>query len=101
MKIIRSSAPVLLLLVLHAHAETPLFLAPEYLLATRDTLQVELFSAPHVCDWDTDGDKDLLVGQFVYGHILFYENIGSNTDPLFAAPEYMYADGSIITLPFS
>lgn len=89
------------ILAVMSYAQAPQFLAQKHLFAAGDTIRVEFFSSPHVFDWDGDGDKDVLVGQFVNGHILLYDNVGSNNDPLFAPPEYVYADGSIITLPYS
>jgi hypothetical protein len=42
-------------------------------------------AAPFVCDWDGDGVKDLLVGQFGEGILWIYRNVGTNTHPKFAA----------------
>jgi hypothetical protein len=38
-------------------------------------------AAPFVCDWDGDGKRDLLVGQFGGGVLWIYRNLGSNADP--------------------
>ncbi len=37
----------------------------------------------HVCDWDDDGDFDVLIGTF-YGDIAVLENIGTKREPRFA-----------------
>ena len=66
-----------------------------------DSLEVGFYSAPVAYDWNGDGKKDLLVGQFQYGLIRFYPNIGTDTQPLFDGYEFLTADGEIITLPFS
>ena len=42
-------------------------------------------AAPFVGDFDGDGVRDLLVGQFGNGVLWFYKNIGTNTQPKFAA----------------
>jgi hypothetical protein len=42
-------------------------------------------AAPLVVDFDGDGKKDLLVGQFGDGILWFYKNIGTNAQPLYAA----------------
>jgi hypothetical protein len=42
-------------------------------------------AAPFVCDFDGDGVKDLLVGQFGGGQLLIYHNEGTNTQPKLAA----------------
>jgi len=95
--------PIILVLlwIVLALTQTPRFSGQEYFFADGDTLRVNYFSAPYVYDWDGDNDKDLLVGQFVYGNILFYENIGTHLEPVFDAPIYLQADDSIITLPFT
>jgi len=42
-------------------------------------------AAPFVCDFDGDGVKDLLVGQFGDGILWIYRNVGTNTQPKLAA----------------
>jgi hypothetical protein len=42
-------------------------------------------AAPFVADFDGDGVKDLLVGQFGDGILWFYRNLGTNTNPRYAA----------------
>lgn len=41
-------------------------------------------AAPFVCDFDGDGLKDLLVGQFGEGLLRIYRNEGSNSEPKLA-----------------
>ena len=42
-------------------------------------------AAPFVCDFDRDGIKDLLVGQFGQGILWIYRNEGTNSQPKLAA----------------
>ena len=42
-------------------------------------------AAPFVCDFDDDGIKDLLVGQFGQGILWIYRNEGTNSQPKLAA----------------
>jgi hypothetical protein len=42
-------------------------------------------AAPLVVDFDGDGKNDLLVGQFGDGILWFYKNVGTNTQPQYAA----------------
>lgn len=42
-------------------------------------------AAPFVCDFDGDGVKDLLVGQFGDGLLWVYRNEGTNSEPRLAA----------------
>lgn len=41
-------------------------------------------AAPFVCDFDGDGIKDLLVGQFGDGILWIYHNEGTNSQPKLA-----------------
>jgi hypothetical protein len=40
----------------------------------------DYLAIPCVCDWDADGDQDLLAGGFVTGRIFLFENIGNKPD---------------------
>jgi len=42
-------------------------------------------AAPFVCDWDGDGIRDLLVGQFGGGILWIFHNEGTNAQPKLAA----------------
>lgn len=62
-------------------------------------IDVGYYGAPVMFDWDMDGAKDLILGQFTSGWIRLYHNIGPDTAPEFNGFEYFYASGSQITLP--
>jgi hypothetical protein len=74
--------------------------------------------SPLVCDWNNDGKKDLVFGMTPKQEdletpydwpdqgdgdktddegFLFYENVGSDADPVLAYPSWIRADGQIIT----
>ena len=57
-------------------------------------------SSPDVLDLDSDGKKDLLTGN-TYGQLLFYSNVGTNSDPNFSGYLAVEADGVPIDLPGS
>lgn len=54
---------------------------------------------PCVTDWDGDGKKDLIVGQFSGGKIRLYLNKGTDEVPEFKGFQYMEAGGKEIALP--
>ncbi len=54
-------------------------------------------SSPVVLDLDDDGKKDLLSGN-TYGHLLFYSNTGTDTEPSFSGYVHVESDGVPIDL---
>jgi len=54
---------------------------------------------PWVADWNGDGRKDLLVGQFVGGKIALYLNEGTDAAPRFGSGRFLEAGGKEISLP--
>jgi len=54
---------------------------------------------PYVTDWNNDGKKDLIVGQFSGGKIRLYLNHGKDNAPVFKDFEYLKAGGEEISLP--
>ena len=45
-------------------------------------------AAPFLFDLDSDGDRDLLVGQFGDGKLKFYFNTGTDKKPVYGKPEW-------------
>jgi hypothetical protein len=54
---------------------------------------------PSAVDWNGDGKKDLIVGQFEGGKIRLYLNQGTDNAPVFKDFTYLQAGGEDIDLP--
>jgi hypothetical protein len=58
-------------------------------------------ATPYVVDWDGDGKKDLLVGQFGDGKLRIYLNRGTDARPKFEGFTYLQAGGKDASVPVS
>ncbi len=70
--------------------------------ANGKTIDVDIgHLVPCVTDWNNDGKKDLIVGQFSGGKIRLYLNTnhGTDSDPKFKNFSYLHAGGKEISLP--
>jgi len=54
-----------------------------YLTNGSSRLSVAYTPAPTVLDWNNDGKKDLLVGQFTEGNVWLFLNQGTDQQPVF------------------
>ncbi len=86
-------------LLITVYAQAPLFHAPDTIKANGVNIDVGYYGSPYVYDWNGDGKKDLIVGQFTSGKIRFYTNIGTNNNPVFSNYIFIKANGIDITLP--
>jgi hypothetical protein len=55
-------------------------------------------AGPLVVDWDGDGRRDLLVGQFGPGQLRIYRNSADGA-PVLGAPEWFQVDGKPGSVP--
>ncbi len=58
------------------------------------------YSIPHVCDWNGDGMKDLLVGVFFDGNVHLFLNQGTDENPVFGEGTLLSADGEPISVGY-
>ena len=56
-------------------------------------------AAPLYVDYDEDGVKELLVGQFGQGKLRVYENKGTEKEPLFDGFTWLQAEGQDAAIP--
>ncbi len=91
---------VLSLSILTAAGVTRVFTGPYMVYDAGVPIDVGYYGAPVMSDWDGDGKKDLICGQFDLGKIRFYRNIAEDTAPLFNGYVFLRADGVEITLPY-
>jgi len=75
----------------------PAFESPRYFEQEADNVKVGALSTPYGCDWDGDGDKDLIVGDTA-GYLSFVENLDGGDPPKWAEPVYLEADGETIRI---
>jgi len=55
---------------------------------------------PTVVDWNNDGMKDLIVGQFYSGNIYLFLNQGTNLNPVFKGSSKVLSGGTPITTTY-
>jgi hypothetical protein len=79
---------------------TPLFVGPELVNDNGTPIDVGYYGAPTVTDWNKDGAKDLVLGQYDQGKIRLYQNLGPDTAPDFNGFTYFQSGGTDITLPY-
>jgi hypothetical protein len=63
-------------------------------------LTVKPYTAPSVIDWNSDGRKDLLVGQFDWGNIWLFLNKGTDARPALGATQALRVGGDPITTSY-
>jgi hypothetical protein len=67
-------------------------------------IDVNYYAAPCVADWDGDGIKDLIVGNWEAtatpsdGYVLFFANENTNDNPVFNSYSLLEADGEVIAV---
>ena len=89
-----------LLVLMSSWAHSAEFEAPVLLEAGGQAICTDTgHSAPFVYDFDADGKRDLLVGQFGGGRLRIYKNMGTNEQPLFGAVDWFKAGGELGTIP--
>ncbi|MBM3314413.1 hypothetical protein FJY71_01030 [candidate division WOR-3 bacterium] len=93
---------LLLLTGLAASGQTPVFAPPVAIEASGVPINVGYGgnASPFMVDWDGDGKQDLLLGQYNYGKVRFYPNVGTNFDPVFADYTFLQADGVDISVTY-
>jgi hypothetical protein len=84
-------------IMLLAAAPAKIELEPPFLAtAAGKVIEVEIgHAAPTFVDYDGDGLKDLLVGQFGNGRLRIYKNVGTPTAPKFNGFEWFHAGDQI------
>lgn len=77
----------------------PVLRAPRYFRQQADDLKFGALAAPTACDWDGDGDTDLLCGNTA-GYIGYFENLsGPGVErPRWGAPKLLEAAGTVIRI---
>ncbi len=53
--------------------------------------------SPSLADFDSDGDLDLICGEFLDG-FTYFQNVGSRSEPIFAAGRRLARDGQRLTM---
>lgn len=76
------------------------FSAAGVLYCNGSRINIGSYAAPLAVDWDGDGNKDLICGQFDGGRIRYYPNTGTNESPVFENYFYLLDGANPISLPY-
>lgn len=63
-------------------------------------LTIAPYTAPSVIDWNNDGRKDLLIGQFDYGYVWLFLNQGADGQPSFVSGQQLRVGTQPITTSY-
>jgi len=93
-------AGMLILIAGNALADMP-GIAPGFKIKS-DSIDVKLSGHTNATsvDWNNDGLKDLLVGEFTGGYITLYLNQGTNMNPVFSGGVKVESNGSPISVSY-
>lgn len=92
------SAAVGVLLAASGFAQV--FEKPVRIKAAGECIKTEIgHSAPYMYDFDGDGVRDLLVGQFGSGKLRIYRNKGTARQPDYEEVRWFKAAGEVATVP--
>ena len=90
---------LLICVVAVTFAQVPKFEFSENIKCGGQAINDVSFPTMFVTDWDGDGLKDLIVGEFSpNGKVRLYKNVNTNKAPEFDSYTYMQANGSDIKL---
>ena len=89
-----------ILMPMLATADIPSFLPAELLECDGVRLDVGSYGAPLAVDWDGDGRKDLICGQYDQGRIRFYPNVGTDEAPVFTDWYYLMDGALPLSVPY-
>ena len=56
-------------------------------------------AAPYLYDWDRDGQRDLLVGQFGEGKLRIHRNLGTDKEPRYGELTWFETGGKVVKVP--
>ena len=77
--------------------EKPTYDQPQKILAGAKPVDVFGMPSPNFADFDSDGDLDLLCGEFIDG-FTYFQNVGTRTKPKYEAGKRLTLDGQPLTM---
>ncbi len=81
----------------HVVDRLPEFLPPRFFRQEAEFVKVGVLTTPSGCDWDGDGDEDLICGDTA-GYLSWVENVGDARAPRWRPPRRLRAGGEVIRI---